>query len=76
MTPSEKSYILEGELVRDLWEYEYDDLEIDGTDLKRWVEEQLGPGRVENTSRTTQKTYFGRVRLTLTLLDKGDSDGA
>jgi len=64
----ETSYVIEGELVRDVWDYEYDDLMIGGADLKAWIDQQLG-GRVEEASHTTRKTHYGRVRLTLEVLE-------
>lgn len=73
MTPSRQSYSLEGELVRDWMEFEYDDLEIDGQGVMRFVLETLGPGRVEDVGAEIatgyhEKTHLGRVRLTIEVL--------
>jgi hypothetical protein len=74
MTERGTSYSLEGELVRDWCEYEYDDLSVDGQDVMRFVLDNLGPGRTKNVGCVSgyediqQETHFGRVRLTLEVL--------
>jgi len=68
MTGSRQSYSLEGELVRDIWDYEYDDLEIGGVNLTQWIEGVLGQPRWEDESPATRKGHFGRVRLTIEVL--------
>lgn len=70
------SYSLEGELVRDVWDYEFDDLMIDGRDLASWITSSVGPGRQEDETRTTRKTHYGRVRLTLEVLDLDKADSS
>lgn len=62
-------HVIEGELVRDVWDYEYDDLEVGGADLKTWIETQLGPGRPVDDDDTKRQIHYGRVRLTLEPLE-------
>lgn len=73
MTLPGKTYSLEGELVRDWVEYEFDVLEIEGQDVAEFVIDHLGPGRKEDvgTDIATDyhtKTYFGRVKLTIEVI--------
>lgn len=63
-----RSYVLEGELARDVWDYEYDDLSVGAVDLKAWLERNI-PGNPAETSRTTRRISYGRVRLTVEVLD-------
>lgn len=64
-----QSYTIQGDLVRDVWDHEYDQLEVGAQGLEEYIIECLGPGREEVLSRSTRKTYFGRVRITIETLE-------
>lgn len=59
---------LEGQLVRDWWEYENDDLEIDGKDFTRFLLDTV-PNLEVWDGNTRSRTYFGRVRVTVEVLE-------
>jgi len=64
-----RTYVIEGELVHDYWQYEYNVLEVDGKDIQDFIFENIGepllcvPDKIIPLS--AQKNYYPRVRLTL-----------
>lgn len=75
MTNPDGSIIeLEGELVRDWWAYEHDDLYIGEVDVMQAIIDALPKRLVENHGSpgyedSHQKTFFGKVRLRLEVID-------
>ena len=74
-------WVVEGELVRDWFEYENDDFEIDGRRLQELLDEALpvvvkqehyqpNPASTRHVVRET--TNYGRVRLTIEVLSSGE----
>ena len=64
------AWTIEGALVRDWCEYEYDNLMVGGEDLLRFIVDNLGPGVLTDLDPNInpgwrERTDLGRVRITI-----------
>ena len=61
-------FSIEGELVRRVWDYEYDYFSIDGRDIAAVFNDALGGGTREDIGRTEREFRYGHVRLTIEVI--------